>query len=179
MRIPGLTLLEAPSPQPPLSEHEQHTVARPLLEALGDAAAASRGDQDGVLFVEATEQLAQAVHPNGPLALLGETYVKSELSINNHSDTPDALDLALAQDSASGPESADSQDEFIHQGDQSISNNGIEGQADDDKDDDDDDNDNSDDDDDNDDDEGYRLLIAVRLTVPGQHQKAMTKPFQT
>jgi hypothetical protein len=166
MHIPGLTLLDAPPPQPPLSEHEQHVVTQQLLEAPNTAAAVD--DQGAVHVVEATEQLP-AVYQDGAPSLLEETQVKSESCVNK-SDNLDALDLALAQESASEPESDGSESGARSMGeyDPSRAHDGMEEQE---------DNKNGDTDDT---DEGFRFLIAMRLTVVGQpHPRAMmTKPHQ-
>jgi hypothetical protein len=116
MRIPGLTLLNAPSPQLSLAcqpTPQDEAPAQPTyLPQAVEADPSVCGDQDMAVFIQATLELAP-VSQDEPLPSLQETDGKADVPFDNTSADPDALDLALAEESASEPESAASDDEMM------------------------------------------------------------------
>ena len=126
MHIPGLTLLDAPSPQPPSAQHDDRPTQPPLEPLDSDSPAPTSGDQDLPVLVLATEQLA-TVHQDGGLSSLGKTEIPPELSING-SGNLDVLDLAIAEESSSESDSAESEEKGTDSDDQIIANNGTDEQ---------------------------------------------------
>jgi hypothetical protein len=132
MRIPGLTLLNAPSPQPssacqPPQQDEAPAQPPPQPQVIEAAHPPVSGDQDAALFAQATLQLA-VVSQDEHLPSLQEADGKPEAPFNHTLGDPDALDIALAEESASERESAASDDETMSHENPSkaVNVNGIE-----------------------------------------------------
>jgi hypothetical protein len=167
MRIPGLTLLNAPSSQPSsacqIPERNEAPGQPPQqLQGVEDAHASVGGDRDAALFTQATLPLA-SVSQDEPLPLLQKVEEEPEVLFNDTLGGPDALDIALADESSSEPESAASDDETMRHDNPSkaVNVNGIERRegeqvA---------DEDGSD--------EGYRSIVVIKLTVTDQFPEAI------
>lgn len=173
MRIPGLTLLNAPSSQPSsacqIPERNEAPGQPPQqLQVVEDAHASVGGDRDrdAALFTQATLPLS-SISEDEPLPLLQKVEEKPEVLFNDTLGGRDALDIALADESSSEPESAASNDETMRHDNPSkaVNVNGIERRegeregeqvA---------DEDGSD--------EGYRSIVVIKLTVTDQVPEAI------
>jgi len=115
MRIPGLTLVHALQPSPADQTLPQDEApAKPLHQPqqLDGAPPCTSGDQDIALFTQGTQELA-AVSQDEPLPLLQKAEGNPELPFYDRSAHPDALDIALAEESASESKLAASEHETL------------------------------------------------------------------